>query len=306
LSRGGINITEGTNMSVEQSKINKRGLTSFFTLFGFIIMSITGLALYVVPQGRVAYWVNWEMLGMTRTQWSNIHILSSILFIAAGAFHIYFNWKPLMHYFKNRITSTIRLRRELLIASGVSAAVIVSSLYPIPPLSYLLDLNAFIKDAWVVEEDYEPPFGHAELLSLSVFSKKMDIDLAQAEAELKANGILYSSADETLETIAAQNGISPMNLYLLIKKFEPVVAPGQAKAYTPESVDLEFSGTGIGNRTIAGISEKTGVSLEMIEARMVRNGLTFEPDQTLKNIATAKNLNPLDVLKVILVENHTL
>ncbi len=33
-------------------------------------------------------------------------------------------------------------------------------------------------------------------------------------------------------------------------------------------------------------------------------GLTFEPDQTLKNIATAQNLNPLDVLKVILVENH--
>ena len=87
------------------SKIHKRGLTSFFTLFGFLIMSITGLVLYVVPQGRIAYWVTWKFLGMTKTEWGNIHIISSILFILAGAFHIYFNWSILINYFKKKIHS---------------------------------------------------------------------------------------------------------------------------------------------------------------------------------------------------------
>jgi len=242
-----------------QQKIHTRGLTSFFTLFGFVIMSVTGLVLYIVPAGRVAYWVNWELFGLTKTQWGNIHILSSLLFIAAGVFHTVLNWKPLMNYFKNRITSGIRLRKELAIATAVSVLVIVSSLYPVPPLNYLLDLNIFIKDAWVTQDDYEPPFGHAELLSLKTFSQKMDIDLAQAETELKSQGIQYANSGETLEDIATRNGLSPMDLYLLIKKFEPTIAPDQPIEYTPDSIELEFSGTGIGNRSLAAICEKTGV-----------------------------------------------
>jgi hypothetical protein len=66
-------------------KIHTRGLTSFFTLFGFIIMSITGLVLYIEPAGRVAYWITWQFAGLTKTDWGNIHILSSLLFIVAGA-----------------------------------------------------------------------------------------------------------------------------------------------------------------------------------------------------------------------------
>ena len=76
---------------MSKSKLHTRGLTSFFTLFGFIIMSLTGLVLYVTPAGRVAYWVTWHFLGWSKTEWGNIHILASLLFIVAGAFHIYFN-----------------------------------------------------------------------------------------------------------------------------------------------------------------------------------------------------------------------
>jgi len=117
-----------------KNRIHKRGLTSFFTLFGFMIMSVTGLVLYIVPAGRVAYWVTWELIGLTKTDWGNIHILSSILFIVAGIFHTYFNWKPLMNYFKSKITTKIKLRRELIISTVVSLWIIVSSIWPIPPL----------------------------------------------------------------------------------------------------------------------------------------------------------------------------
>ncbi|MFH2055140.1 MAG: DUF4405 domain-containing protein [bacterium] len=218
---------------MQSRKLHHRGLTSFFTLFGFLIMAITGLVLYLEPEGRVAYWTNWQLLGLSKTDWGNIHILSSLLFVVAGAFHIFLNWKPLLNYFRDRLTRGVKLGRELSIASVVALWVIVGSIYPHPPLSYLLDFNSYLKKVWVAERHYEPPFGHAELLPLKSFANKMRIDLPQAVAELKTQGIRFDSAEQTLEEIAEANQISPMNLYLLIKKFEQSPEPEAAAEKMP-------------------------------------------------------------------------
>ena len=289
---------------MSSEKIHKRGLTSFFTLFGFLIMSITGLVLYVVPAGRVAYWTNWEFINLTKTQWGNIHILSSILFIVAGAFHIYFNWKPLMNYFKRRIQTGIKFRREMVIASVLSVWIVVSAIVPIAPLSYLLDFNEWLKETWIVQDDYEPPFGHAELLSLKTFTKKMDIDLAKASTELKANGIVFENPDQTLEEIGNNNNISPMNLYLLIKKYEPAPEPEKLSTYTPESIEVEFMGTGFGNKSIGSICEKLGLDKTAAVSRLNSVGISADLEQTMKSAATAANIEAIEVMKVLLIEGY--
>jgi hypothetical protein len=286
-------------------KIHKRGLTSFFTLFGFLIMSITGLVLYVVPAGRIAFWTDWELLGMSKTQWGNIHILSSILFIVAGAFHIYFNWKPLINYFKSRAAKTVKLKRELAISGLISILITVSAIFSIPPLSYLLDFNEFIKETWIIEDDYEPPFGHAELLTLNTFTKKMDIDTDQAKAELKEKGIRFESGEETLEDIAKNNNTSPMNIYLLIKKFEPTPQPKKLKSYTPETVELEFSGTNLGNKSLSAICENLGLDSPIVLDRLESLGIEATTDETLKKIAEKHNTAPIELLKAIIIEGYT-
>ena len=285
-------------------RIHSRGLTSFFTLFGFIIMSITGLVLYVVPAGRVAYWVNWEMVGMTKTQWGNIHILSSLLFVVAGAFHTWLNWKPLMNYFRDRVNKGVKLGRELAIASAVSLLIIVSSLLPVPPLNYLLDFNEFIKDSWIVADDYEPPFGHAEMLSLKAFVQKMEIDLVKATEELRSNGVHFENVDETLEDIAKNNDTSPMNLYLLIKKFEPVPQPAAEKVYTPEMVEVELAGSGFGNKTFNAVCERLGIDSLTAVQRLSSAGLEISWDQTLKKAAENHDLTPIDLVKVMLIPGY--
>jgi len=285
-------------------RIHKRGLTSFFTLFGFLIMSITGLVLYVMPAGRVAYWITWDFFGMSKTDWDNIHILSSILFIVAGAFHTFFNWKPLMNYFKERMKTGIRLRLELLIASVLSVWVIVGAIWPHPPLSYLLNLNAWVKTTWIAHDDYEPPFGHAELLSLKTFATKMDIDLSQAEQELTANGIIFAGADETLEAIGKKNGISPMNLYLLIKKFEPAPQPEKLKSYTPESIEVEFAGSGIGAKSIAAVCERLGLDKSIAISRLKTAGLSTDLEQTMRSVAQASKTDPIEIMKVLLIAGY--
>lgn len=284
--------------------IHSRGLTSFFTLFGFLIMAVTGLVLYLEPAGRVAYWTDWRLIGLSKTDWGNIHILSSLLFIVAGAFHTFLNWKPLMNYFKDRVTTGIKLKRELVISSVVSVWIVVAALFPFPPLSYLLDFNLFLKDVWVAQDHYEPPFGHAELLSLKTFSTKMDIDIRKATEELRANGIVFAGVDETLEDIARNNNTSPMEIYLLIKKFEPAPEPEKLKTYTAESIEVEFSGTGIGNKTLRAICENLGLGADLAIGRLQAAGIPASVEQTLKNIAEGHNFEPIDIMKTILLESY--
>jgi hypothetical protein len=285
-------------------KIHKRGLTSFFTLFGFLIMSITGLVLYVAPAGRVAYWITWQMFGITRTDWGNVHILSSLLFVVAGAFHIFFNWKPLMNYFKDRVRKGVRLRRELVISSVLSLWLIASSIWLLPPLSYLLHFNEWLKTTWVVQDDYEPPFGHAELLSLKTFATKMDIDLVKAAQELRANGIAFASTDETLEEIGKNNDISPMNLYLLIKKFEPAPEPEELASYTPESIEVEFAGSGFGNKSIASIIERLGLDSSVTISRLTAAGIPTDLQRTMRSTAEAVGTEAIEVMKVLLIDGY--
>lgn len=289
---------------MSSSKIHTRGLTSFFTLFGFIIMSITGLVLYVVPVGRVAYWITWSLFGMTKTDWGNIHILSSILFIVAGIFHTILNWKPLMNYFKTKASQGINLKKELLISSVISIWIVISAIFPFPPLSYLLDFNEYVKTTWIATDDYEPPFGHAELLSLKTFMTRMDMDFDAAIQELKANEIKFSSTDETLEEIAINNNTTPMEIYLLIKKFEPVPVPIEEATYTPESIEVEFSGGGIGNKNIRMMSERTGMTSEVALFRLAGNGVKATEESTLKDLATEYNSKPIEILKAMILEDY--
>lgn len=86
----------------DKQRWHGRGLTSLLTLAGFIIMGVTGLVLYFVPQGRIAYWTHWTFLGLDKTQWGDIHILSSVLFVAVGIVHTVNNWRRLWGYPRTR------------------------------------------------------------------------------------------------------------------------------------------------------------------------------------------------------------
>ncbi len=286
---------------MKKSTFNARGLTSFFMTFGFLVMSVTGIILYFEPQGRVAYWVTWRFLGLTKTDWDNIHILSSLLFVVAGIFHLYFNWKPLMHYLRDKVAGGIRLKREFAVSIAGLLIVVVSALYHVPPVGYLLDFNEYLKGLWVFSPEYEPPFGHAELLSLKVFTKKMDIDLTKAKAELNKNGIKIVSDTLSLEEIARANNVSPKDLYMIIKKYESVPNGEFPRSYTPEEVELEFAGSNLGSKTLKVMCAKTGVDMETAQKRLAVKGYEMSEDDTFKKVADRYGVTPMDILKTVLV-----
>jgi hypothetical protein len=287
------------------NKWNKRGLTSLMTVTGFIIMGFSGVIAYIVPQGRIAYWTDWHFLGLTKSNWGDLHILSSLLFLIAGGFHIYFNWKPLKNYFISRARGGLNIRKEIIVCLVVTIWVVTSSILRLPPLSYVLDFNEYVKASWIVNKEYEPPFGHAELLSLSALCRKVGIPVKEALHELESRGVTVASAKQSLAEIAKRNALKPMKVYSLISHLEPKLTPtAAASGMTPELVEEKFAGTGIGRKTIADLVSQMNLDFPSIRRRLVKIRIPVEEKETLKETASRSGITPIELLKSMLVDGY--
>jgi len=60
-----------------RDRLNYCSFVSLLTTFSFIAAAVSGLVLYVSPQGRVAYWQNWTMLRLGKGEWNSLHTLGA-------------------------------------------------------------------------------------------------------------------------------------------------------------------------------------------------------------------------------------
>jgi len=192
-----------------------RKITSLTLGLSFLTMSYTGLMLYIAPKGKIAYWADWHMLGLTKSEYGNIHTTSMVIFLSFAIIHIYYNWKPLVSYLKDTAKKISFTKKEFLIALTLNIFFIAGTLYPIQPMKGVLDVGQDIKEYWV-EIHGNPPYGHAEESSLRKFSRKMSIDLEEAKEALDAEGIKYNNSD-TLKDISRKNGLTPQEIYDIIE-----------------------------------------------------------------------------------------
>jgi len=280
-----------------------RAFTSLCSLVSFIMLLLTAIILYIVPHGRVAYWSKWTMLGLEKDQWGNIHIFTGFLFLVAGGFHLYYNWKPLLKYLSGKIETGLRYKRELMISSLILLWIMASGIWSLPPLAYVADLGEAIKSSWVTSADLEPPFGHAELVSLKTFCKKQGIPLDQAMAELRNAGFKVDNPDKTLGNIADSKGTSGMGVYGVIKKLEPKPKTMESgSVWTPGMIGENFAGTGVGRKSIGQIIKNHGLDHKTVYQRLKAGGIEAMDDDKIKELADKHDSTPIKILTIILVD----
>lgn len=286
-----------------EKKFNGRVLTSLVLTCAFLVMAVSGVIAYIMPHGRIAYWTDWHFWGFAKTQWANMHIISALLFLTAGGFHIYFNWTPLKNYFVGKLKGSLRYGRELALATVLVLIICISGILPFAPFSYVFDFNDYIKASWVSGPDQEPPFGHAEELALAVFCKKTRIPLNEAMAAMRQKGIKIESDRQSFGDIAKANNTTPAELFVLVKHLEkqPEV---KAQQFTVQSVEETFAGSGIGRKTLPAIAKISGQSIETINSRLANLGWRVGQDQPLKQAADALDISPLELLKGMLVDGY--
>ena len=257
-------------------------------------MVLTSIILYIVPQGRVAYWADWQLWGLSKTDWGNIHINLGFLFLIALFLHIYFNWKPLISYLKNKAKAIKVFTPEFNIALIIVVVFTAGTYLLVPPFSWVMTLNEYFKNAGA-EKYGEPPYGHAELSSLKTFAKKMNLDLAKSMALLDKAGYSVDNGDLTLATIARRYHVPPQRIYQTIKPAEMAAAPGvEARSPLPES---PLPGTG--NLTLADFCTQFNLNVKRIVRELKKQGVESSESLTLKNIAAQNNTSPIDIYERI-------
>ena len=187
-------------------KTSYRAMTSLVTTWSFVVATVTGVVLYIVPEGRVAYWTIWELWGLTKEGWTDLHIIFSIVFVGVGVAHLVYNWKPFKNYMASRASGHVHVSRTLYGSLAIAGLFFGLTLYSLPPANWVLDLSSAIKHSWIVTPAYEPPFGHAEEVSLAGFAKRQRIDLDAAMLALKAGGIDVPKPDMALKDLAVSSG----------------------------------------------------------------------------------------------------
>ena len=271
-----------------------RKITSLTASLAFILMVLTSIVLYIVPQGRVAYWADWRIWGLTKSDWGNIHINLGLLFLLSLFLHIYYNWKPLLSYLKDKTKRLKVFTPEFIVASMVTVAFIVGTYFLVPPFSLVITLNDSFKDAGA-EKYGEPPYGHAELSSLKTFSKKMNLDLEKSLVLLRQAGYPVDNEEMSLEKIARRYSVPPQKIYDTIKPASITTNNlDAAKRALPETPP-----PGTGNLTLADFCAQFNLNMKMVIRDLKQKGITPTEESTLKKIAADNRSNPIDVYENI-------
>ncbi len=271
-----------------------RKITSLTALSSFILLLVTIVALYVAPQGRVAYWADWHLWGLTKTDWGNIHINLGLLFLLSILLHIYYNWKPIVSYLKNKAKQVRVFTKEFTTAFLITIVVAVGTYFLTPPFHWVMEYNEFLKDS-AARKYGEPPYGHAELSSLKTFSSKMGFDLPSAADRLKKAGIEFDGLEQTIQEVARLNRMSPKALYAVM---QPVASPDAVKKMP------DLPPPGIGRRSLADICQEYNLNIPAVLRTLSENDITAAADLSFKEIAAQNNKNPIDIYDILIRINR--
>jgi DNA-binding CsgD family transcriptional regulator len=258
-------------------------LTAFLSLF---FVMLTSAVLFIIPHGRVAYWANWELWSLSKDQWTAIHINAGILFLIAVVVHTCFNWKNIVLYMKNKRRHLQVFTRDFNIALVLTLLFVTGAQFGMPPFSTIIAVNEHIKDA-AARKYGEPPYGHAELSSVRVFAKHMDIDLASALQKLETADYRIASASKSLKEIAVANHVSPQEVYLAM--IEPADSTGKSEKMPLKPVK------GVGKLTLEELLTRYSLNTDAVTKTLKEKNIRWQSGMTLKQIAESNGLSPIDV-----------
>ncbi len=177
------------------------------------MLIITGIVLFIMPHGRVAYWTGWTLLGLGKDQWEAIHIVFGILMMIFGLWHIYLNWHPIMNYLKQKPASS----NPLIISGTVSIVLLILSIYNLPPINYLINFQEQIKESWDKTAP-SPPVPHTELMSIREICLRLGVKPRDIVEDLRKRGLEVPSGRITLKELAKLNKMRPVDIYLIIQE----------------------------------------------------------------------------------------
>jgi ABC-type Fe3+-siderophore transport system permease subunit len=115
-------------------------------LLSFALLASSGVILFFSPRGHTADATGWDLLGLTRWQWADLHACFALLMLAAAVPHIWMNRKPMLNHLRQRAAALamphLSVRFEVLVAVALCVMVVVGTVWQVPPVSYVSQLRS--------------------------------------------------------------------------------------------------------------------------------------------------------------------
>ncbi len=255
---------------------------------------VTSVVLYIVPPGRIAYWSEWRLWGLSKEQWDDLHIVLGFVFFITILFHIYFNWHSILAYLKNRARALHFNSTEFLASLLLVAVVGLGTYWKVPPFGWVLDLNTWFKDRAALVYG-EPPYGHAELSPLRDFIRNVGVENETAKQRLQAHGIT-AEGGEPIGKIAERYGMSAKHLHLII---QPEADKPVGDTSMPERPEA-----GIGKKSIESFSERFGLDPDEVIKTLKEGGMEADRTTTLRDLSETYGKDPHTIYTFIRNKMH--
>ena len=276
-------------------QIKWRRVVSLSLLLLGLVLACTGVILYVAPQGRVAYWSDWHLLGLDKGQYGAIHTVGGFAFLLLSGLHTWYNWKPILNYLRRTSRALRGWNPELAVATTLVAVITVGAGLSLPPFAQMMALGDAATGWWEAREG-TPPWGHAELSSLSSVAGKLGLEPAVAVAALDAAGWEVADPELSLLEISRHNDRSPAALYQVLVERAPSPQAGGDHAARPQ---VPRQPAGLGRRSLADHCQAEGLDLQRSLTLLAKRGLQARPDQTLKQVAAELGMTPADLAALL-------
>lgn len=270
----------------DKQKFSWKIFISFSLFLSFFVIFFSGIILYLAPAGRVSNWVNWTILGFTKTQWQSLHTLFSYTFAILSVFHLFsYNWRAFVSYMKAKTKTGINKTRELVWSVLFFVFIFAGTYFEVPPFSTVVDFGEYLTESWE-NKDEAAPIAHAEELNLNELAEQLEnTTLQQLENRLKNNEIKYDNAEQTLKIIAAANGKTPLEIYKIVSQS---AAQSEGK-----------SGRGIGRIPLKDLAIQDSLNIDSVILKLKAAGYEASPEKTLKEIADEYDLKPFELYELI-------
>jgi hypothetical protein len=290
-----------------------RRVVSLTVLLSFVFLALSGIMLFLSPQGRVAYWSGWTLFGLSKDEYSAIHTTFMTLFLVGGIWHIVLNWRPITGYLKDRSKKIRLFTPESSVALALTLLFLLGPLAGFFPFKQFLDAGEGIKAHWESVMG-SPPWGHAEENSLRRFCRGMEdferlenrrsvvIDCDAALEALRSRGLAVEGLDQRMIEIAQANGTTPQALAaIIIQVAEPVAEGAGGSADLAEIPQGRFVQpySGLGRITLRGYAEEYGYELQELLQILSRADLAVDPDVRLRDEAARLDMAPEDIISAL-------
>ncbi len=257
-----------------------RKYVSLLLFLCLLIMGISGVVLYIMPHGRIAYWIGWKFWGLDKDQWGNIHIVFGFIMVVLGIWHLVINWRAFLNYIKGSLG--LFASKEFGLSLILVLLIFVGTVAGVYPFKILWQLEEKIKNSWVASEDL-PPVPHAEKLSITKIAQMLGVSPYEVVAFLKSKGFKIENAFQSLGDVARKNSITPAVLYKIISvHFSP-----------------KRKLTGIGKLSVDELCKRVGLSSSDCIKVLREKGFEASLSDKVKAVSSRYGMTPYEFAELL-------